>query len=226
MQSTTPVDVTHNDPSAFAAVVLGGGDLHPSVRPILERAALIVAADSGASHTLALGLRPDVVVGDTDSISADALLSLHADGVPFEHHPTDKDVTDGELAIDYARKAGFDRITLITGGSVERLDHLLTVVSQVAASEVSTDAYVGCAHVQRVEPGRPLVFEETLGATLTLLAMCSRVEGITTTGLVWPLDNEPLWPGCTRGVSNIVTSSPVQVTVTNGTLIAISPEAF
>jgi thiamine pyrophosphokinase len=226
MHRVTPTDVTLNDPSSFAAVVLGGGDLHPAVRPILERAALIVAADSGASHTLALGLRPDVVVGDSDSIDAAALVRLHADGVPFEHHPTDKDVTDGELAVDRARKAGFDRITLITGGSIERLDHLLTVVSQVASSECSTDAYVGCAHVQRVEPGRPLVFEEAIGATLTLLAMYARVEGITTTGLLWPLDNEALWPGCTRGVSNVVSSSPVEVTVTDGTLIAISPDAF
>jgi thiamine pyrophosphokinase len=221
-----PIDVTQHDPSSFAAVVLGGGDLHPAVRPILERASLIVAADSGASHTLALGLRPDVVVGDSDSIDAEALLMLHAEGIPFEHHPTDKDATDGELAIEYARKAGFDRVTLVTGGSIERLDHVLALVAQVSASECTTDAYIGTAHIQRVEPGRPLMFEETIGATLTLLAMCARVEGITTTGLLWPLSDEPLWPGCTRGVSNLVLTSPIEVTVGSGTLIAISPDAF
>jgi thiamine pyrophosphokinase len=60
---------------------------------------------------------------------------------------------------------------------------------------------------------------------VTLLALFGPVSGITTSGLTWPLADASLAPGSTRGVSNVVRFSPAIVSVSTGTLLAISPEA-
>jgi thiamine pyrophosphokinase len=211
--------------TAYAVVVLGGGDLPHTARQLLAAAGLVVAADSGASHALAAGRTPDAVVGDSDSIDPALQAQLVEAGVPFEHHPPDKEATDGELALAYAHRAGFERVTLLTGGDIERLDHLLAVVSLLAA-DGSLDAWVGHARVQQVRPAQPLTLRAPVGATVTLLPLFGPVDGINTTGLMWPLTNEPLAPGSTRGVSNVVQHSPALVSVTSGILIAITPEAL
>jgi thiamine pyrophosphokinase len=211
--------------STHAVVVLGGGDLPHSARPLLAAAGLVVAADSGASHALAAGRAPDAVVGDSDSIDPAVQVQLIAAGVPFEHHRPDKEATDGELALAYAHRAGFERVTLLTGGNIERLDHLLAVVSLLAA-DASIDAWVGHTHLQQVRAEQPLALAARTGVTVTLLALFGLVTGITTTGLAWPLADEPLAPGSTRGVSNVIERSPALVSVTSGTLIVITPEAL
>ena len=69
---------------------------------------LIIAADGGAVHCLALGITPDVVVGDFDSLSPDQLNRLKASGTDIIRHPVRKDDTDLELALKTAVDRGAD----------------------------------------------------------------------------------------------------------------------
>src|SRR5689334_18888700 len=107
------------------ALVFAGGD--PPPRELvagLDRSALVIAADSGLDHALALGFRADVVVGDLDSVTPDALAHARADGAEVELHPAEKDETDLELALRRAVALGMRRVTVIGGGG-GRHDHLL-----------------------------------------------------------------------------------------------------
>src|SRR5690625_2944030 len=71
--------------------------------PILpERWAFIAAADGGARHALQQNVRPDYVIGDFDSLSDEELARLSAAGVPCARLPRDKDLTDGEAALQWA----------------------------------------------------------------------------------------------------------------------------
>ena len=86
-------------------------------------AGLVVAADGGARFVLAIGGAPDVVVGDFDSLLPADAERLAGLGVATVRHPTRKDQTDGELAVDEALRRGADEIVLV--GALGALDHTL-----------------------------------------------------------------------------------------------------
>src|SRR4051794_14608128 len=96
------------------AIVAAGGDpLDPWWDPAQLEADVVVAADSGLAHVFALGLTPDVVVGDLDSVTPTDLDRARDLGARIEQYPSDKDATDLELALDLVRGLGATTVTLI-----------------------------------------------------------------------------------------------------------------
>ena len=69
-------------------------------RRLAARAELIVAADGGANIALRLGLRPDVIIGDLDSIKP---ASRKACASSLIIQVKRQDNTDLEKALDYLR---------------------------------------------------------------------------------------------------------------------------
>ncbi len=89
-----------------ALVFAGGERPPPSAVDGLLAADVVIAADSGLGHALALGCAVDLVVGDLDSVDPDdARRARRPAGAVVEQHPADKDATDLELALDAARGA-------------------------------------------------------------------------------------------------------------------------
>jgi thiamine pyrophosphokinase len=181
----------------------------------------IVCADGGAQHALALGLRPDVVIGDLDSLDEPAQVQLAALGARFVVHPTAKDETDLELALLLAAQEGATEIVVL-GGFGGRLDQtvanvLLLTLPQLAGVSV------------RIADGEQEAFiihntttiQGQLGDTLSLIPLGGDVEGVITTGLLYPLRDETLRFGPAHGVSNVFTATVAQVTVRRGMLLAI-----
>jgi thiamine pyrophosphokinase len=66
--------------------------------------------------------------------------------------------------------------------------------------------------------GSKIVFEAIVGSLISLMPL-DRCQGIQTVGLKYPLDNESLELGRREGTSNVVISSPVQITVKKGYLL-------
>ena len=90
---------------------------YEALKPCLPQGALVICADGGLRHALRLGLRPDVVIGDSDSREATV-----PEGTVFYAYPTDKDFTDTNLCLDYALEQGCTEILLL-GGIGGRIDH-------------------------------------------------------------------------------------------------------
>jgi len=207
------------------ALVISGGPA-PDAADVgpLPRGAFVIAADSGLDHAAALGLGVDVLVGDLDSASAPAVRAAEAAGVRIERHPIDKEATDLELALDYALAAGATRVTVVSGGGGERLDHHLAELVLLAAprfAPLHLDARIGTARVVAIHAGEEVSLTGAPGAVLTLLALGGPARGVTATGVRWPLAADTLQPGSTRGVSNEIVSSPVVVQLGGGSLLAV-----
>lgn len=218
------------------AVVVGGGG-----PPVVARDELgdlgahpvVIAADSGLTHARALGLRVDRVVGDMDSVDPDELAAAEATGVVVDRHPVAKDATDLDLALDVALDTRPSRLLVVTGAG-DRFDHALAVALAVSApgrgaggatsaTHVATEAWIGAAHVWVVRdevtlPGRP-------GDLLTLVPVHGPARGVTTSGLLYPLVDEDLDAGTTRGVSNEWAAPDATVRVRAGVLLAVAPGA-
>jgi len=215
------------------AIVLAGGELPPTdaIRDLVAGGGaagppLVVAADSGLDHALALGLAVDVVVGDLDSASAAAIAAARADGVAFETHPVDKDATDLELALLAARDRGPTRITVVGGGG-GRHDHLLANALVLAAADLADldlDALVGTARITVVRARATLHGHP--GDLCSLLPVGGVAHGVRTHGLRFRLHGEDLLPGSTRGVSNELIGAEATVTVDAGVILAVQPHAL
>ena len=185
--------------------------------------ATVVAADSGAEHALALGLRVDLAVGDFDSISPETLAALELAGAAIERHPADKDASDLELAL-VAGLAFEPARLLVLGGALGRIDHLvgeLLLLASEAFAGVQVDAQLGPAAVHVVRAARSL--RGTPGELVSLFAVHGPATGVTTEGLEYPLRGETLAPGSSRGLSNVFVASEARVAVEQGVVLAVRP---
>ena len=202
------------------AIVLAGGDpVNPDVIEDLPQDGFTVAADSGLDQALALGLEVDLIVGDMDSVSAEALAAYRETAV--ELHPRDKDHTDLELALRAAVRMGVDRIVIV-GGAGGRLDHFLAnalLISSVEFSDLDVEWLTGDARLHVVHGTARL--HCTPGNHVSLLAVHGPARGIFTEGFRWEMEDEELLPGATRGVSNVFEQPVATVRVGEGTLLAI-----
>ncbi len=201
-------------------VVVAAGDGPPIDVP---EGAFVIAADGGLERALSLGLEVAVAIGDFDSAAAESVRAAEQRGTRIVRHPTAKDATDLELALDEAVSLGAERLLVIAsdGG---RLDHLLGVLLLLGAEsyrELEVEAVIGEAAVSVVRGSRTVT--GTRGDLLTLLPLHGAAHGVETTGLDYPLRNETLECGSTRGISNIFTTTEATITVASGVLMAIRP---
>lgn len=185
--------------------------------------AMVIAADTGVGLALDLGLTVDLAVGDMDSVGADALARATASGAKVERHPADKDATDLELALDAAMRHEPDRVVVV-GGHGGRLDHFLAnalLLGSRSYARTELMALMGRARVTVVRERARLTGEP--GDIVSLVPLHGAAEGVTTDGLLYPLDGEALTAGSTHGVSNELVHAEAHVAVADGVLLAVQP---
>ncbi len=209
-------------------IVVAGGE-NPSTDPLRPAGvaavgqATVIAADGGVDRALALGLHVDLAVGDFDSVSRDGLAAAAAAGARIERHPTAKDATDLELALDAAMALSPSRV-LVIGAAGGRLDHLLAsllVLGSWRYRDVEIDALLGAARAHVIRDSRS--FGGTVGELVSLLPLHGPAEGVTTSGLVYPLAGETLTAGTSRGISNLFAAAEAHVEVGRGVVAAVCP---
>lgn len=179
----------------------------------------VVAADGGAATALAFGLVPDLVIGDFDSLDPGVLIELKERGVKLEALNTDKDDTDGALAVERAVEQQPAALLLLGFLGGPRLDHLLAnllLVSYLKVPATLLDERNEC-HVLR--HGEALSWGAEPGELISLLPLRGSAGGVCTRGMRWPLENAQLVAGETRGVSNEPVEQVVSVSLRKGRLL-------
>jgi thiamine pyrophosphokinase len=211
-----------------AVIAIGGEPFDARVLAVLPEERFTIAADSGLDHARRVGLGVDLVVGDLDSVSHDALASAERHGVPVERHPPDKDAVDTELAIAAALTRGFEHIVVLAGGG-DRLDHWLAgllLLGDPRLADRQVEAWWGGAHVDVMFGPARIDLAGPAGQLVSLLPVHGRASGVTTAGLRFPLDGEDLPAGTSRGVSNELVGGPASVSLRAGTLLVVVPDAL
>ena len=187
----------------------------------------IIAVDGGGAVCIEAGVKPDIVLGDFDSIDPAALDWLRHGGSQIESFPADKDQTDLELALDAARSQGADRVTL-TAVSSNRLDHTLAAIGAIAgAADLWPEVVEPEMHAWVVSAGaRDALRVSGVGATISLV--CAGDDAcVSISGVRWPLERHDLPFRSGLGVSNVVVDEAgALVRVHAGTVLAISPDTF
>ena len=207
-----------------ALVVLNGDPLGSDgwLADLAARSDIVIAADGGAVRLHHAGRRPDVIVGDLDSLPPDAKERLEAHGVAFEIHPHEKTQTDGELALRAAITRGADEIVIVGAFGGTRLDHLVGNLLLLANEDF---AAIDVAVVTEQTTFRALSGPGTLelvgapGDWVTLSPLSELAGAVTTDGLRYALHRADLVRGSTRGVSNELTGRRASVELSTGLLL-------
>ncbi len=214
--------------SPHVLIFTGGDPPHPSAHEIAAGRATVIAVDSGWEHASAAGATPDVLVGDMDSITPAHLEDAERLGVEIVRHPTDKDFTDAELALELAIERGHTEITVVSGGG-DRIDHILGFL-HAAALHASPDRHIevviGRTRIAIASPGAVTVCDVGDEPIVSLVPLGGPAHGVTTHGLRWELNGETLAPLASRGVSNVPLSQTFSVSLDDGRIAVIQPYHF
>lgn len=189
----------------------GAGSARGPLRRLARAARLVIAADGGAEVAWGAGIRPDLLVGDMDSITPATRARLARAGVRLRVVPREKDLTDTELALDVAREHGATEVVVAApfGGRVDHAVAHIFLLLLARAMGIRMCLVDGDTEA-RLADGRT-VLDGAVGDLVSLIPLSPRVEGITTFGLRYPLAGERLVRGRTRGISNVIVTSPAGI---------------
>ncbi len=176
--------------------------------------ALVIAADGGLRHTQTLGIQPDVILGDFDSLGY----------VPKDArvYPMEKDDTDAMLAVRLGLQRGCDRFYLYGALDGPRLDHSMANFQTLAyLTRAGARGYLlGLRSVATVLCRESLGFSETARGIVSLFCLGSPME-VSIQGLKYPLHKHLLTPDYPLGVSNHFLGTPCRITAGDGNLLAL-----
>ncbi|MDI3269110.1 MAG: thiamine diphosphokinase [Bacillota bacterium] len=226
-------------------VVLAGGDLAaPSlIRQLVREGASLLCADTGVDHARALGLVPQVLVGDWDSASPQSLQWAKDRGAEIHTHPVVKDASDLELAFQFllqkhgledrhgtlSKKEAAPSLELhVFGATGARLDQTMASLLLLPLMEekgVTVHLHAPGWLIRALGPFRPrLTLPARPGALLSLVPLDPYCRGVTLEGTRYPLQEAVLSRSSTLATSNEVKESSVSVTLREGILLLFLEE--
>ncbi len=181
----------------------------------IEKGDYLIAADGGLRHLQALGLSPDAIIGDFDSLGY-----APENAAVF---PVEKDDTDAMLAVKKALDLGFSEILLYGALDGPRLDHTIANLQtlQFLAKRGAAGYLVGNDYIATVVCGGRLSFPEHASGILSLFCLGEAATGVTLKNLKYPLTGGTLTPDFPLGVSNHFIGKAASVEVRTGSLLVL-----
>ena len=207
------------------AIIVANGRMEkpPDFASIIQKSDLTIAADGGIHNCQALGLQPDVIIGDLDSINQDELAAHQSAGAHITRFPTHKDETDLELALQFALRDGVSDVTIL-GALGARWDMSFANVllaAHPAFAGLNIRILDGTQELVLLRAGARLQLQNRIGDMISLIPLQGDAHGIITSGLEYPLSKETLLFGSPRGVSNFIRQEQAEVFLAEGLLLCI-----
>ncbi len=205
-------------------VIIANGELKDPAyhRTLINNNDYIICVNGGSIHALALGLHPDLLIGDLDSLPPAVKAKILSSNPEVIEHPPAKDKSDLELGLESALRLKPLEIIILGALGGKRLDHAfinllllkLPLQNKVPAAIINEQQEV------RLTDG-DLLLKGRVGDHLSLFALTDPVKSVFTEGLKYPLAGEDLHFASSRGLSNEFTSPEARVKFVSGLLLAI-----
>jgi thiamine pyrophosphokinase len=205
------------------ALVLANGELYETeiLRKRISKEVfdLVIGVDGGSLRASELNVAIDVIIGDMDSISPHE--QEENKNASFISYPGEKDETDLELALQYAREQGVDKIIVVgvMGGRMDMTISNIQLVAHASSGSCRIEVWHGNQTGWVIHPPGEDI-PGNIGDTVSLIPVGGSSSGIMTRGLKYPLRNEELSMK-SRGVSNRIDSLPAHVAFSDGLLLVV-----
>ncbi len=203
-------------------VITTGGSLGDWALRYIKEGSLLVGADSGALFLVREGFRPDIAIGDFDSVSAEELARIkELSGKTIQCDPIDKNFTDTEMAFRLALDMKPKSILLL-GALGTRFDHSLANVHLLALADENGIAAAIVDETNRIAAvSQDALVERHIHPQVSLLPLTNTVTGITLEGFQYPLHDATLTIGQSLGISNVLTGDSGWIRLKEGRLLVI-----
>jgi len=204
-------------------LIFTGGEMKDYKRYVeyIHNTDFIICADSGVCHARQMGIKPDILVGDMDSIDPCELEKIKKSGIEVRTFPREKDFTDTQLALELALKLGADK-AVILGGWGNRPDHsIANMFLLVDYKNKGLDVMLTGENWEMflIDGEKEVIGKK--GDILSLIPLSSEVLGVETKDLYYPLKCETLFMGPARGISNVFLGDRAYVKIKKGLLLAV-----
>lgn len=177
----------------------------------------VIACDKGYEHALKLGISPDIVIGDLDSVTVPIPQEMKTIALP-----TAKDDTDTSFAVKYAISLGYDDITLICalGG---RVDHAYSNTQTLcaAARQGAAACILSTDTVIHAVCGSSVSLKKRDGWAFSVFSATDTCSGVTITGAEYNVENIDMYNTYPIGQSNGWASDEARISCLEGTLLVI-----
>ena len=198
----------------MACVIFCAGEFDRLINP-LEKGDIVIAADGGVKHTQTLGIMPDIILGDFDSLGY----------VPqgSELHPVEKDDTDAMLAAKRGLALGCREFLFYGSLDGPRLDHTVANFQTLAYlnEHGAKGTLIGLRQQVTLLKEGKITFPKNAAGNISVFAFGGTAEGVTIRNLYYNLENGSLTPAFPLGVSNHFIGEEAEVSVEKGSLLIV-----
>lgn len=203
-------------------VIIGSGEIYDYsfCLDIAHSADRIICADGGTRHAINMKLTPHVIIGDMDS-SADRYIDYFRNkGVEIIQYSQDKDKTDTHICVEFA--LAFSTEIILLGATGSRIDHMIANISLLRLG-VEKDIPISLVDnkndIKMIRDS--IVLDGNKGDIFSLIPFTEKVEGISTRGAHYELEDAVMELGDPYGVSNFFEEERVEVSIKKGYLLVI-----
>ena len=195
-------------------IIFCAAEFHGLVAPLAEDD-YIIAADGGLAHVKALGLTPQCILGDFDSLGY-----VPEDSTVF---PVEKDDTDAMLAVRRGLALGYKEFYLYGSLDGKRLDHTVANFQtlQFLCDHGAHGYLIGKDYMVTALKNGKLSFPESCTGIFSVFCMGKDAKGVSIRGGKYEAENAVLSAGFPLGVSNHFVGSEVTVSVEDGSLLIL-----
>nr|WP_314276829.1 thiamine diphosphokinase [uncultured Peptostreptococcus sp.] len=208
-----------------ACLVLNGHiDDYDHIRKVIKDNIyeLIIAVDGGANHLYKMGIVPNYILGDLDSIDNDVRSYYENSNVVFKKFPSKKDETDSQLAVLLVEEVGLLGIDIYAGLG-GRIDHELANI-QLLYYILDRGMYpriISDKEEIYILKDDEMNLKGNIGDIVSIIPIRGDVRGLTLTNMEYSVDELDLKYSVTRGISNVMNSEDVFINVRDGCILVI-----
>ncbi|MGL5315980.1 MAG: thiamine diphosphokinase [Peptostreptococcaceae bacterium] len=182
----------------------------------------VICADGGANHSYKMGILPNFIIGDLDSVDKNVVEYYKKYNVKFEQFPSKKNETDTELCIYLAKQLKSKEIHLI-GSLGGRIDHTIANINLLYY--IKSNGMIPKIISEKEEIYIAIKEEITVlgkkGDTISVIPINGDAKGVTLKQLEYPLTDYHMKFSVPLGISNVMMNSKCSISVKEGSLIVI-----
>jgi thiamine pyrophosphokinase len=198
--------------------IIAAGDMYGEI-PAVSSEDCIIVADGGYDHLGKLGVKPDVIVGDFDSVEND----FSGTDATVQKHPVIKDDTDTMLAVKIGLERGYTDFMIYGGVGGKRTDHTIANFQTLAyiAEKGARGTLVGDGEYFTVIRDGEITLEGEKDSFFSVFAYGGTAKGVSIIGSHYDVNGAELTPFFPLGVSNKFKENTVRVSVEKGCLMIV-----
>lgn len=198
------------------AIILASGNVIKKeiFNEIYSKSDFIICADGGLNYLDSLNVRPNLIVGDFDSVNINLLEKYK--NVITKKYPAEKNFTDTEIAIEEAIACGYNNITIFCATGT-RLDHTMAnillieryIKNGISIRIVDNNNYISILN-------KDIIINKLEGYFLSIIPISEYIDGITLKGMKYPLLDVKVDRGSTLCISNEIIDDKAEILIKNG----------